>query len=191
VAGWIYGAQALVDGYDTIAYFRGEAIDVHNLAEDVNDATARESIVALAERWLAVKDASRARELPLAIASLLLGGTMILFAARSMSGRDAARSALVQVVIVHAGLVVASYWLIHDDLRAQVLIGQAHTEAALRQAGASITPEAERLYALFGRIAPAINIGIRSLASVLIVIALTRPRVRAFFASLPSQLGEG
>jgi hypothetical protein len=191
VAGWIYGAQALVEGYDTIAYFRGESIDTHTLADDVNDVSARESIVALADRWNAVRDAAKGREFPLGIASLLLGGTMILFAARSMSGRDGARSALIQVVIVHAGLVIASYWLMRDEMRAAVLLEQAHTEASLRQAGASITPEWEHLYAVAGKIAPAIAVGVRSLASALIVLALTRPRVRAFFESLPPQLGEG
>jgi hypothetical protein len=191
VGGWIYGAQALSEGYDTVAYFRGDHLDVHAVAEDVNDTTARESIIALAERWIAAKDGLRKREYPLGIASLLLGGAMILFSARSMAGREGARSALIQVVVVHAGVVLAWYWLASDDMRAFALFDEARQEALLRQAGASITPDLERLYRIAGRIAPAVAVGVQSVASALIVLALTRPRVRAFFESMPSQLGEG
>jgi len=189
VAGWIYGAQALSEGYDTIAYYRGDHVDVHALADDFNDSSARDAITALADRWIALKDASKKREYPLGVASLLLGGAMILFAARSMAGREGARSALVQVVFVHAGVVVAWYLLTTDATRAYAFFDQALQQARARQAGVPITPHWERAYQAVARLGPAIAIGVRSIASGLIVLALTRPRARAFFESVPSQLG--
>jgi hypothetical protein len=187
----MYGARALGDGYETIAYYRGEHGDVHTVADEVNDSSARAAINALADKWVEAKDASRSRELPLAIASLLLGGAMILFAARSMAGREGARSALVQVVLVHAGLGVASYFLTKETTAASTLLDQALREAMARQEGVVITPEWERALHAAARIRPAVATGFRSLASALIVLALTRPRARAFFESVPPQLGEG
>ena len=191
VAGWIYGAQALSEGYDIIAYYRGEQADVHALADDVHDGKTRESITSLADRWVALKDASKGREYPLGVASLLLGGAMILFAARSMAGREGARSALIQVVLVHGGVVVAWYLLTMDATRAWVTFAEAIHEALARLAGEKIPPEWERASQAAARLGPAIAIAVRSVASGLIILALTRPRARAFFESVPPQLGEG
>jgi hypothetical protein len=108
-----------------------------------------------------------------------------------MAGREGARQALVQVVFVHAGLVVASYVLTTESTFAWTQFQQAFSDALARDKGMVVPPDAERALHAFARVWPAFATGLGSLASAFIVLALTRPRARAFFESVPPQLGEG
>jgi hypothetical protein len=194
VGGWVYGAQALSEGYEAIAFYRGEQTDVHAMADPIADTSLRDVAVAAGERWLAMKQSSQERELPIGAATLLLGAAMVLLSARSMTGREGARSALVQVVLVHAGVVVAGYFLTaavaraDAEFRARIVEGLTHTLNP-----PAIQERADRWMEAVSRVQAPIETAIQTLFSGLIVLALTRPRVRAFFPASPppGPVGEG
>jgi len=193
VAGWIYGAQALSEGYEAIAFYRGEQVDVHTIADQIPDTKLRDVAVVAGERWLAMKQASQSREMPVGVAMLLLGAAMVLLSARSMTGREGARSALVQVVLVHAGLVVAGYLLTTPVARADVEF-RTRMAAGLTQgmSDPAVQARAEQVTAWISRAWAPFEIVVQTIFSGLIVVALTRPRARAFFPSAPpGTLGEG
>jgi hypothetical protein len=192
IAGWIYGAQALGNGYETVLWYRGDRPDFTAEADAATDPHAREVILAATEQYVAKMDAARQRQFPIAIASILLGGAMILFAARSMAGREGARSALVQVVGVHAAVVVAGFLLTSQVTRARFELDQRIGEERVRRSfGITQPPEADAMGKALVRVWPGFEVFLRTLASGLIIVALTRPRSRAFFEAATSQLGEG
>jgi hypothetical protein len=193
VAGWLYGARALNEGYEVIAIYRGEETDVHALADTIPDTSLRDVAVAAGERWLTVWNATRDREMPIGVGSMLLGAAMVLFAARSMAGREGARSALVQVVLVHAGLVVGGYFLTsmatraETDFRLRLAEGQSQStvDPEVRQRSDELLRGAAPLFAPFGLL-------MQTTLSAFIVLALTRPRARAFFHEAPTgPVGQG
>jgi hypothetical protein len=193
VGGWVYGAQALSEGYEAIAFYRGEQTDVHTLADQIPDGSLRDIAVAAGERWLAMKQSSQNREMPIGAATLLLGAAMVLLSARSMTGREGARSALVQVVLVHAGVVVTGFFLTtavaraDAEFRTRVVEGMTHGVNA-----PAIQERTDRWLEAASRLQAPLEIMVQTVFSGLIVLALTRPRVRAFFpASPPGPLGEG
>ncbi len=137
-----------------------------------------------------LKEGARRREMPLGAASLLLGGAMVLLAARSMAGREGSRSALVQVVVVHAGLIVAAFVLLKDvavaEAAFQARLVEGLNAAMIQRLG---DPEAMRRSQA---LTPIFGLLMQGSFSALIVLALTRPRARAFFREAPSgPLGEG
>ncbi len=193
VAGWVYGAQALSEGYEAIAFYRGEQTDVHTVAEQIPDTKLRDVAVAAGERWLAMKQSSQNREMPIGVATLLLGAAMVLLSARSMTGREGARSALVQVVLVHAGIVVAGYLLTTTVARADAEFRTRMAEGLTQGMNdPAVQARAEQVTQWISRVWAPFEIAVQTIFSGLIVLALTRPRVRAFFpASPPGPLGEG
>ena len=66
----------------------------------------------------AALDAAKPRGWPVAVATLLLGGAMVLFSMRALGGSGGARAALVQIVVAQAGVNAASYWLLRDVMDA-------------------------------------------------------------------------
>jgi hypothetical protein len=189
VAAWIYGARLMGEGYEELAFFRGEAIDLHVYTDAIAGTEARETAVAAGEHWLAVKEAAKRREMPFGAASLLLGGVMVLFAARSMAGREGSRSALVQVLLVHAGVMVVSFALLKDVAVAEAAFRTRCGEGLAPSLGHLGTPE-DRLRA--EAMTPFLGLVMRDSFVALLVVALTRPRARAFFREPePGPLSEG
>ena len=191
VASWIYGAQAMSDGWEELAFYRGERPDVLAVADQIASADARDAAAAAGDRWLAIKDAAKKREMPIGAASLLLGAAMVLFAARSMAGRESSRSALVQVVAVHAGLVIAAFLLTQDVTLAQSAFQMRLSEGLTRADPEAMAATREILHVIERALGP-ISVTMDAAVSALIVLALTRPRARAFFTTTaPGPLGEG
>jgi hypothetical protein len=190
VAGWLYGAHALSDGYDAIAFYRGDQTDVHTVADRIPDTSLRDVAVAAGEKWLATWNATRDRQMPIGLGSMILGAAMVLFAARSMAGREGARSALVQVVLVHAGLVVGGYFLTAAAARAEVEFHLRLTEGLTQSAN---DPEVrERADQVLRVIFAPLTLVMQTTLSAFIVLALTRPRARAFFPEAPTgPVGQG
>jgi hypothetical protein len=130
------------------------------------DASDRAASRERTERFNEVRDQARDREFPLGVATLLLGGAMVATAARSMSGREGARGALVQVTLVRAALVVVAFLLLPD----------------IRAAAFAASPRDG--YVLVGWMA------IEGIACLLVVVALTRERSRAFFRAAERSVWE-
>ena len=194
VAAWIYGAQLMGDGYEELAFFRGDRPDIHALTDAIPGAEGRDAAVAAGESWIAARDAAKRREMPFGAAALLLGGVMVLFAARSMAGREGSRSALVQIVVVHAAVACAAFVLTRDVSLARSTFQTRFAEATMAHRGGN--PAAiEKAQAMLERmepVTPVLGLVMSTAFSALIVLALTRPRARAFFREPePGPLGEG
>ena len=129
--------------------------------------------------------------MPFGAASLLLGGAMVLFAARSMAGREGSRHALVQVVFVYAGLTIA--WLVvATDVEMALFAFQLKLQVATPGLDAERLRAFESVQQTVIRAATPLAILMRTSVAALIVLALTRPRARAFFREAPQgTLGEG
>ena len=197
IASWIYGAQMMGWGWEVLAFFRGERQDIHEFTDSITNPEAREAAFAAGEQWLAVKDAGKRREMPFGAASMLLGGAMVLLAARSMAGREGSRRALVQVVVAHAGVMVAAYFYTRDITLAESVFGtrlsEGFTGAMTRGLNDPVARQgAEAVRVIVERALGPMFLLVRSTFSGLIVLALTRPRARAFFRE-PARgpLGEG
>jgi hypothetical protein len=197
VATWFYGAQILEGGYEILAFVRGDRPDIHQLTDSIASAEIRDAAYAAGEQWIAVTEAAERRQLPFGAASLLLGAAMVLLAARSMAGRDGSRRALVQVVAVHAGVLVAGFLLNQDVARAESAFQLRRAQGGNPAMTSTLVDPVARQGAEVGTrilehaLAP-IGILMQTAVSSLIVIALTRPRARAFFREAASgPLGEG
>jgi hypothetical protein len=162
IGGWLFGAQGLVNGCSYISYYKDDR--VQEIASEDSDHPSEERI--RLEPFFHALDDTRSRVFPLSVAMLVLGGAMVMFAARAMGGRAQARRALVQVACVQA-LVCILFYVMTPEVRA------AEGET-WRAAGYG---------ALFRRYTPPTLLALRTLASALMVLALTRPRARAFFDS--------
>jgi hypothetical protein len=161
VASWLLGAMALMSGGSVIAFFREDANELQqSLDHDENRLTDADARALFMERSLRLNEAherARRREFPLGVATMLLGGAMVAMSARAMSGKDGARSALVQLTLARVALIGVAF-LLTPDVRA--------TEFAV----ASVLG-----YVSVGKMA------FEGLACILVVIALTRQGSRAFF----------
>jgi hypothetical protein len=160
VAGWLFGAHGLVNGCSLISYYKDDAV-----AESAtsSDDAHHDDFVRL-EPWKKALDGAKNRVFPLSAATLVLGGAMVVFAARAMGGRPRARDALIQIACVQALVAILMYALTPDVRAAE--------DQVERDAGYG---------AVFRRYAPPSLLVLRTLASALIVLALTRPRARAYF----------
>ena len=197
IASWIYGAHVLGGGYEVLAFFRGERPDIHEMTDSIKTTEAREAAFAAGEQWVAVREGAKKREMPFGAASLLLGAAMVLLAARSMAGREGSRRALIQVVVVHAAVMTGAYFWTKDVAAAEVAfsarLGEGVTAAmtssfpdpATRQGAEALRPIIEHA------LAP-LTLLMGMAFSALIVVALTRPRARAFFRNTAAgPLSEG
>jgi hypothetical protein len=108
---------------------------------------------------------------------------MVAFAARSMAGRQAARSGLMQVLVAQAALVVLAFFLTRDVERAETDLQSTVFTAQLRET-AQDPQMVEQVLPFYTHVLaakPAIWLVVRTTATALILIALTRLRARAFF----------
>jgi hypothetical protein len=195
MAAWIYGAHALRVGYEQLAFFRGERPDLQAETEQLGNAEGRAVALAAGEHWLAVRESAEHRLMPFGVASLLLGGAMIIFAARSMGFREGSRSKLVQVIVVHAGIVAAAFFCSADVTAAEAAFMASVGRSAVTTHGfgdPAAIQQAQALMPFVARAFAPLSLLISIAFSGLLVIALTRPGARAFFREPePGTLGEG
>ena len=192
VAGWVLGANAMNDGCTAVAFYRGEHIDIRAAADPITDVEARANVITLGERYIATLDAAKNRELPIGVASLLLGAAMVMLSARAMSGRAGARGGLVQVTLVRAALVVATYSFTADVRRAELDFSHSRFIAIQReqQQDKQAIELTEKMAPYLVRIIPPAQLAFSVLASLLVVVALTRARSREFFEAAAGSLSE-
>jgi hypothetical protein len=190
-AALLIGLASWMDGCVRLAFYRGERDHGAMVNAAVKDEAARASLDSLWRHVEEVSDAARKRAVPLAAAGFVLGAALFALAARGLSGRSNARSALVQVVAAQAAVVVASYFLLRDVREAEL---DWHLEHSLAQQKAKVPPEQHgELVAArdtVRRIGPPAWLAVQTLASLLIVVALTRPRSRAFFEAAADTVSE-
>jgi hypothetical protein len=178
----VFGAGCWTEGCARLAYYRGERDHDAALNAAIHDDDARGRAEALYQRFVDVAEGARGRAIPMAAATFVLGAALLALAARGLAGKSNARSALMQVVAAQAIVVGANYFVTRDMRNAELdwqfsrsLSLQRESLPADQYRDVAATVDTLRRYA------PPTWLVVRSLASVLIIVALSRPRVRQFF----------
>ena len=192
IGSWIFGASGFVDGCSTLAFYKTPTVDAADYVAGVKGDGERIEATAAAERYITAMHTAKERVFPLGIAALLLGGAMVVFSARAMSGRSGARSGLIQVITVQAALVVATHFLTPDVRASRTDLEGAVVSAQLRESGQEqqVIDQSLALYPKIVRFRSAVWLVFRSTAALLILLALTRPRTRLFFEALEEPVSE-
>ena len=182
IAAMVFGAGCWTEGCARLAFYRGERDLSQQLHAGIKSDTDRARAEALFKRFTDISDDARGRAIPLAAATFVLGAALLALAARGLAGKTNTRNALVQVVTAQALVVVLAFFMTRDIRNAELdwdlerrLIDQHETLPA---------DQYERVVPMMRGMRPFILPGwlvFRTLASALIVLALTRPRSRDFF----------
>jgi hypothetical protein len=175
------GTANAFEGWTTFVNYH-DPVDPTLMGAGIADEADRLAVVARSEALLQVFDAAKSRAWPLGVAVLVLGTAIFIFAMRALGGSATARAVLVQLVVVQAGTHIASCWLLRDVLDAELRVSEAMGAAAIHSA----YPERDQVEmirneAKIQRAFIPIALALNSLASALVVVALTRRRTRAFF----------
>jgi hypothetical protein len=182
VAALIIGAGCWTEGCSRLAFYRGERDHAASIHQSIPDDEDRAHAEQLYQRYVDVADSARGRAVPLAAATFVLGAALLALAARGLAGKSNTRSALMQVVAVQA-IVVGAGWFFMRDVRDAEEEWQYST--FLSHQRESLTPdqyaEVARTIRGMQRWGPPSWLAFRTLASALILFALSRPRSREFF----------
>jgi hypothetical protein len=186
----VFGAGCWTEGCNNLAFYRGERDYSASVNASIHDDAERSHAESLFKRFIEVSEDARGRAVPLSAAIFVLGAALLALTARGLAGRSNPRSALMQVVAAQAMVVVLSYFLTRDVREAELdwqldswLIHQRETLPP--DQFQKVVPTVRDLR----RLVPPGWLAFRSLASALIVFALSRPRARAFFeAAAPPAL---
>jgi hypothetical protein len=169
-----------------------EPLDMSQVGAGISDPGDRAAVVAATEAYVHAIDVAKPRGWPIAVASLLLGGAMVIFAMRALGGSAGARAALLQLVVAQAGLNAASHWLLREVLDAEVGMGVAHQAAGVHETirdRALADDTLRRTNTVAGIVNP-LKLVLSTLGSALVVVALTRRRARDFFEASTAALEE-
>jgi hypothetical protein len=184
IAALVFGAGCWTEGCSRLAFFRGEREHQANLTSTIQNEDDRARADALYQRFVDAADGASGRAVPLAVATFVLGAALLALAARGLAGRGDPRSALMQVVTAQAIVVAATYFLTRGMVDAEA-DWQYETAIILQHERSPPEQYAQITSTLHSmrRWAPPGWLAFRSLASLLIVLALSRPSARAFFES--------
>jgi hypothetical protein len=178
----LFGAGCWTEGCATLAFYRGDTDVRAEQNEHIADEQDRARVTALYQRYLDAADAGRNRSIPFAAGIFVLGAALLALGARGLAGKSNTRSALMQVVAAQAIVVAAAYFLNKDvrnaqeDWQYEQIIAQQHEKLPPEQFQQALPT----LHAM-RRWSPPTWLTIRSIASLLILFALSRQRSRAFF----------
>ena len=182
IAALVFGAGCWMDGCGRLAFYRGEQDQAVELNKSIKSDADRTRAEALYQHFTEVADAARGRAVPLAAATFVLGAALLALGSRAIAGKTNARGALVQIVIAQAAVVGLAYFLTADMRSAELdwemertLIQQRETVPPDQYQYSVVIVGGMRRYGVPGWLI------VRTLASALIVFALTRPRSREFF----------
>lgn len=192
LGGLAFGVGGGCDGYRAITFYKSANLDPASLVQGMANDVDRAIVAKAFEAWLAAMDVAKERVFPIGVAALLIGAAMVVFALRAMAARPGARGVLMQLVVAQAGLGIASYVLQRDvrdaeqGFHAAVIRAQAHEGVA----DAAEADKVARLAVATNRWLPPVYLALRTLGSILIVIAMTRPRSREFFDAARDPVSE-
>jgi hypothetical protein len=182
VGALVFGAGCWTEGCERLAFYRGERDARVQANGEIKNDVDRARVEALYARWIEAADANRARAVPLAAATFVLGAALLALAGRGIAGRSNARAAIVQVVAAQALVVAASWWILRDVRRTEWdwIVEQA-TLRWKETTPAVVFDEWVHAYRAFMYAWSPAWLALRSVASALIIFALTRQRSREIF----------
>jgi len=182
VTALIFGAGCWTEGCDRLTFYQAKQDNSSAMHAGIKGNADRERAEALYHRFTEVAYATRGRVIPMSAALFVIGAALLALASRGLAGKHNTRGVLMQVVVVQAALVVASHFLTRERREAELDWGVERTLIELREtappdqyAAQVQVIHAVRRFGIPGWLA------VRTLASALIVLALTRPRAREFF----------
>jgi hypothetical protein len=184
------GSMGACGGWGMVTLYR-ETIDPAVVGQHIADEADRAAVVARFQSYLEALDAAKARGWPIAVASLLLGGAVVVAAIRTMRGRGSARKALIQLLIAQAGTSALSYWLIPDVFDARLRFVEADQSADIHERVRD-RPRADELVRGRSRLlhaATPIDFALWTVGSALVVFALTRRRAQELLDSANEAMG--
>ncbi|GAC1559782.1 MAG: hypothetical protein NVS3B10_18340 [Polyangiales bacterium] len=192
VGALVFGAGCWMDGCGRLAFYRGEQDQSLALNASIKSDVDRHRAEALYHRFTEVADAASKRAIPLAAATFVLGAALLALGSRGLAGKTNTRGPLVQVVIAQAAVVGLAYFLTADIRNAEL---DWEMERTLIQQRETLPPDQ------YEQVVPMMQsmrhwgvpgwLVVRTLASALIVLALTRPRSREFFEAAGKTVSEG
>ena len=183
VGALVLGAASCTEGYGRLGSYHGGSEQQHAmLMSSIQDEGGRAEAEALYQRFVDVANAASGRAVPMAAAMFVLGAALLTLASRGLSGKANTRSALMQVITAQSIVLVASYFITRDLANAE----------ADWQWEATVIQQRERMPEdQYERVVPALRairrwappgwLVVRTVASALVVVALSRPRAREFF----------
>lgn len=186
---FILGATSARNALYIIDVFREPETDVSAQFTEIKSDVARQKLQGAAQGLLDAIHAEQSRLFPISVAELVLGLALFVLAVLAMVGRNGARRALVQVMIV-SSLVVGVEWFATPKLRA------AEREATLVQLEvdsieSGIEPQVVAIQvATWRRLMPIvmpIRLVVRGAVAMLVVLALTRRRTHLFYESMAEE----
>lgn len=188
----VFGAGCWTEGCGRLAFYRGEQDQSQALNAAIKSDADRAHAEALYRRFTEVADAARGRAIPIAAAIFVLGAALLALASRGLAGKTNTRNALLQVTTAQAIVVVLAYFVTRDVRNAELdwemertLIHQRETLPADQYQQVVPMMQSMRHWVVPGWLV------FRTLASALVVFALTRPRSREFFEAAGKTVSEG
>ena len=176
---WMVGLFGATEGCQTI--------DVLHRPEAVRTANSRSGDVEIARRREALIDtvlAFRKTVTPLAVGQLLLGTVLTLSAGLTLLGRGQARRLVLQAMVVYALFLPIDY-LVREPMRAVAINAIADGVAFPPIAGAPGGELGDQRVIFWWAYRGALGIQLAILT--LGLVAMTRPRVRAFFEAVAAE----
>ncbi|HEY8087353.1 MAG TPA: hypothetical protein VIF09_05900 [Polyangiaceae bacterium] len=169
-----------------------EPVDVSLVGQGFSDPADRAAVQSRVDAYLHTLDAAKPRGWPVAVATLLLGATVVLLSMRVLGGSGGARAALVQLVLAQAGLNAASYWLLRDVVEADTRLFEAHAIAELHERFPTRSRDDLVLQMTRGeaRAKNPVGLVLSTLGSLLVVVGLTRRRSREFLETAAAAVEE-
>ncbi len=192
VVALLFGAGCWMDGCNAIALYKGGHLNPSHASQGIDGEADRAQVEQLFTRFVDLANTHRSRGIPIGAATLVLGAALLAVGTRALAGRTAARSLLIQLVLVQAAVVAAGFFLNGDIRAAELDWYTARTLALARQDGSDAIKLAqlETLMAGTRRYGVPAWIAIRSVASLLVAFALTRPPARRFFDAVAEAASE-
>jgi len=192
VAALVFGAGCWTEGCGRLGFLRGETDQHTKLISTIQDDAERARSEAAYQHFVDVADMQRGRAVPMAAATFVLGAALLALAARGLAGKSNTRSALMQVVAAQAVVVVASFFATREMWRAEA---NWQYETILMQQREQLPPDT------YSRVAVPVFramqdwgapgwLVFRTVASGLILVALSRPRSREFFEAAARPVSE-
>lgn len=180
----LFGGSIWWEGCGTIYFFRQPA-DPAEIAQGIDDGAKRAAVIDIGERYLTKIEAAKNRLFPLGVASFVLGLAMVVLATRALAGRGEARSMLLQILGAQAVLGIVAFLLTPDVRHAQseylsARIGLELAEMRQTNPGGGGAAFYAAVMGAFLKVFPGL-VAVPTALCGLIVLALTRPRARAFF----------
>jgi len=180
VCAWVFGASAMNEGCSTVGFYKTDRSELTSTVQELAKDADRDAVAQITNGYFSVMDGAKNRVFPLGVASLLLGGVMWGFAAGAMAGRAGARSSLLQVICVHATVVVLAFMLT-PDVRAAVVDADMKLSSLQPEPHSAPLREARRLLREHRALVPVIGMSLHLFGYGLVLLALTRRRSREFF----------